>query len=162
MVSGGKVPLRGDFSLDDCYLLRCLLGALAIRAIMLLFVAANNYRKRKPKDPQMWLFVPAGEKRKPEHPQTYWATYRDCWNGFTGVHIDMWLPFVICFAELWAYPILMRTQQFKVIGAWLAIRTAVSWHGWSRHRTSYYRFLLGTVLTLATSYFFLTRHVHMP
>lgn len=73
------------------------------------FVAADNYRKKKPTDPQ-----------------TYWRTYRDCCNGVTARHVDLWLPFVVGFAELCAYPVLMRSQQLQVIGAWLAIRTAGS------------------------------------
>src|SRR5438132_7983068 len=98
------IPLRGEFSLRECYFVWCFLSAVAVRAVVFFFEAADNYRKG---DPQT----------------TYWRTYWDCWNGITGKHVDLWLPFVIGFAELCAYPILIRSQQFQVIGAWLAIRT---------------------------------------
>ena len=142
MISDSTIPLKGEFSLKEHYFLGCILSALVVRAVVFFFLAADNYRKRKAGDPP-----------------TYWSTYWDCWNGISGRHVDLWLPFVIGFAELCAYPILMRSQQFQVIGAWLAIRTAGSWRGWASHRTSYYRFLLGNLLNLAISYLFLATYV---
>jgi len=142
VISESTIPLREQVSLERCYFLWCFLFALAVRAVVFVFLAADNFRKRKATDPQ-----------------TYWRTYWDCWNGITGRHVDLWLPFAIGFAELCAYPVLMRSQQFTAIGAWLAIRTAGSWRGWTSHRTSYYRFLLGNVLNLAISYVVLSKYV---
>ena len=71
-------------------------------------------------------------------------------NGFNKhkEHSDLWIPTAIGFLELVFYPVLIGIGYFVVVGAWIGIKTAGSWMGYSKSRTSFNRFLLFTVLTL--------------
>jgi hypothetical protein len=91
----------------------------------------------------------------------FWHAFWECFKGFGAnkAHADLWLNFFIGFAELAAYPILMKTGFLSTIAAWLALRTAGSWSGWRVSRTSFNRFLFNNICELAIAYFLLTRFV---
>ncbi len=64
---------------------------------------------------------------------------------------DYWFPFIIGIVELLVFPVLMTKGWWTAIAAWIAIKTASSWGGWQKIRTSYNRFLFGNILSLACS-----------
>lgn len=120
------------------YVLLCLLLALVIRVahslVRALAIVKGDYPGSKVQNiPKDWR-------------TGFWW----CLNGFNDhkEHRDLWIPTVLGFLELSIYPILLSLQYYAVIGAWVGIKTAGSWMGYSKSRTSFNRFLLFTVLSL--------------
>lgn len=64
----------------------------------------------------------------------------------------MWIPTAIGFFELAVYPILLTLGNYGIIGAWIGIKTAGGWTGYSQSRTSFNRFLLFNVITLLVAF----------
>ena len=91
----------------------------------------------------------------------WWRRFFIALNGFTGKRheCDFWLPAIIGFCEAAAYPILMRSGELAVIGAWLALKTAPQWRVWAKSSSAFSRFLFGNLVILALSYFWLQRYV---
>jgi hypothetical protein len=74
---------------------------------------------------------------------------------------DYGLPFFLGLLELTAYPYFIATGNLKVIGGWLALKTAARWEGWTKNRSPYQRFLIGNALVIAASVLLATRlHLH--
>ena len=81
---------------------------------------------------------------------------RSWWQGFLSTHEsalvrDYWLPFILGLLELTAYPYFIAKGDWKVIGGWIALKTAAQWGQWSKSRSHYQRFLLGNALVIAAS-----------
>jgi hypothetical protein len=126
------------------YALLCLAAAVGMRLFICL-LKARAIQGGEADQGQRWRFWHA-----------YWVAFR----GFGGGKIeDLWLPLLIGFSELVAYPVLLKTGQLLVIGGWVGIKTAGSWGAWQTSRTSYNRFLVANILNLAISYFWLSRYV---
>lgn len=70
---------------------------------------------------------------------------------------DYWLPAIIGIMEFFFYPILIVSNEWIFISAWLGIKTVVQWKKWPESRTPYNRFLFGNLIVIVLSYFFLTR-----
>jgi len=120
------------------YLSLCLLLALTIR------IAHSSVRA---------LAIVRGDypgSKSQNVPKDFRTGFWWCLNGFNKhkEHSDLWIPTAIGFLELAIYPVLLGIGYFAVIGAWIGIKTAGSWMGYSKSRTSFNRFLLFTVLTL--------------
>lgn len=86
------------------------------------------------------------------------------WVGFSGFSGDIttrdyWLPALIGFAELCAYPPLIMSNQLAVVGGWLALKTAGQWNLWGTSRTAFNRFLVANLLVIGISFFALSRFV---
>jgi hypothetical protein len=138
-----------------CYLLQCVFGTLVLRVIFFTFRAWAVQRGDFPDS------VKEDGRGEPE-PGKGWPFRRafwECFNGFSQskAHADLWLNALIGFAELAAYPVFMKLGYMTAIAGWLAVKTAGSWGGWKVSRTSFNRFLLNNILTLAIAYFWLTR-----
>jgi len=74
------------------------------------------------------------------------------WSNAKDIKInDYWLSFIIGFSELLIYPILMIQDIWTPIGAWIAIKVAVTWGNWQKSRTIYNRFLVGNILSIIGS-----------
>lgn len=131
----------------SCYLLWCVFYTLVLRVIFCGFRAAAMARNEfYAQDPRPWK---------------WWAALLQCNYGFGHKeHADFWLNGLVGLGELLAYPVLLETGYFGVIGAWLGIKTAGSFSGWKHSRTSFNRFLLNIILELAIAYFCLARFVH--
>jgi len=120
------------------YVLLCLLLALVIRVahsfVRALAIIRSDYPGAKPQNTPTDLRT------------GFWW----CLNGFNKhkEHSDLWIPTALGFLELAIYPILLSLQYYAVIGAWVGIKTAGSWMGYSKSRTSFNRFLLFTVITV--------------
>ena len=72
---------------------------------------------------------------------------------------DYWLPAIVGTVELSCYPILMASNNWSFIGVWLGIKTAAIMRSWENTRTPFNRFLLGNILILFFSWFFLSQFV---
>lgn len=134
------------------YLLLCIVGTVALRLISSVFRA--------------WAVQRGDFPDSITEPGKSWSFRRAFWECFKGfgkskAHADFWTNALIGFAELAAYPVLLKMESLTVIGAWLALRTAFSWSGWSISRTSFNRFILINVLELAIAYFGLSRFVQV-
>lgn len=120
------------------YLLFCLLLALIIRLahsfVRALAIVKGDYPDAKTSN----------------IPEDLHTAFLRCLSGFGKhkEHRDLWIPTVLGFLELAIYPILLGIQYYAVIGAWVGIKTAGSWMGYSKSRTSFNRFLLFTVITV--------------
>lgn len=69
------------------------------------------------------------------------------------LHIDdYYLPTLVGLSELFIFPILMNSHKWSYIGSWLLIKTAGQWGMWQKSRTTYNRFLFGSILSLFFSY----------
>lgn len=140
------------------YLLQCGLASLVLRAVIFIFRAWAVTRGDFPDSD-----VEKGRERfqQPGRYWTFWQAFWECFKGFGKhkAHADLWLNFIIGFCEVAAYPVLLRSGFYSIIGGWLLIRAAVAWGGWSISRTSYNRHLLNILLELAVAYFWLQRYI---
>jgi len=133
------------------YMSYCVLTALALRVVQSLLRARAVQKGDFPHaDDDISAVIP-------EFGKAFWY----CFNGFNRYkeHSDLWLQFMIHVFELAAYPVLLVLGQPAVIGAWIGIRTAGGWTGWSVSRTSFLRFLLLSLLILSLSYFWLSQYI---
>jgi hypothetical protein len=136
------------------YLLSVLAAVVVVRVLVGLFKAFaygdgehNSERKEKETDPL------AG--------YGFWRRFAVALSGFHGDRTtrDYWLPGLIGFAELCAFPALIAMGMLEVVGSWLLLKTAGQWSAWGKSRTSFNRFLFGNLLVLAFSYFWLRTFV---
>jgi hypothetical protein len=133
------------------YLLYCVLVTLIVRAILCFFKA---------------LAIGSGEhldgsERTSENETMFLRRFWMAFSGFSGHKNvrDYWLPAIIGFCEAASYPVLIILNQNVIIGGWLAIKTAGQWKVWQSSRTAFNRFLVGNLLVLAFSYFWLLSYL---
>ncbi len=62
-------------------------------------------------------------------------------NPETG-HNDLFYNFILGSIELFIYPILIRTNNLEIIGAWIGFKALAQWGKWKINRIIYNRFLL--------------------
>jgi len=134
------------------YLILCAVAAVGIRVLTsALKVPAIKYGQYS-----QWL------TEDEEDPQQ-WSLCKAWWRAFWpfGKHrlADLGYGFIIGFAEIAAYPVLLHREAFAIIGGWLALKTAGHWGAWKGSRTSVNRFLIANLLNLAVSYFWLLSYV---
>jgi hypothetical protein len=72
-------------------------------------------------------------------------------RGSHGLVPDYWHPFIIGTLELLAYPIILKTGNVNVVGAWLGLKTLAQWKVWGENRVHFNRFLIGNALVLIVS-----------
>jgi hypothetical protein len=135
-----------------CYLISVIVAVVLIRVILVLFkVLAMKDGEHRPDT----------DKPDPITNYSFKNLFRIGFSGFCGnaTTRDYLLPALIGFAELAAYPVLFETNQLSVIGGWLALKTAGQWSVWKTSRTAFNRFLLGNLLTIGLSFFWLSRFV---
>jgi hypothetical protein len=68
-------------------------------------------------------------------------------------------PFILGLLELAAYPVLMVSGGWTVIGAWIGLKTVAQWERWSKERNIFNLFLINNALVVMTSYVFLVQHI---
>lgn len=89
------------------------------------------------------------------------------WKSIGGVgakeknNDDYWHPFILGFLEFISYPILMVTNHWYIIGAWLSFKTLAQWERWSKERKVFNRFLIGNVIVLILSLLWLTSYIKL-
>jgi hypothetical protein len=134
------------------YLLLCAFATVGLRCLFSAFRACAIMRGDFP-----------DSDKEPGKDWHFWQAFWESFKGFSQskAHADLWLNAFIGFFELAAYPILLKTETYSIIGGWLIIRTAGNWGGWSVSRTSYNRYLLNIILELAIAYFWLARYVQV-
>jgi hypothetical protein len=64
---------------------------------------------------------------------------------------DFWFPFLLGWAEIAGFAVLMRTGAWLLIGAWLTFKTLGQWDHWKEHRPAFNRFLIGNAAVLIIS-----------
>lgn len=96
----------------------------------------------------------------PENTKKWAEAFKLCLSGFNQFkeHSDLFIPTFVGFFELMAYPVLLTLGQCTLIGGWILIKTAGSWSGYQKSRTSFNRFLLFNILTLFLAYW-LSRYI---
>ena len=84
---------------------------------------------------------------------SYWHSFRMTMSGFaTDPNMkDYLFTFYLGWIEIAAYPILMRTGNWVIIGAWLTLKVLPQWKHWTEHRPAFNRFLIGNALVLFAS-----------
>ena len=100
----------------------------------------------------------------------YWSTFVTLFRG-SGVPSahkdtpslvpDYWHPFILGSLEMLSYPVLIRTDNLHLVGAWLAFKALAQWKVWSDHRVAFNRFLIGNALVLLCSVLILAPMVHI-
>jgi hypothetical protein len=101
----------------------------------------------------------ASDRDKPTLPKEWWRSW---WQASLSTHEsalvrDYWLPFILGSFELTAYPYFIARGDWKVIGGWIALKTAAQWGQWSRSRSHYQRLLFGNALVIAASVLLATK-----
>ena len=74
---------------------------------------------------------------------------------------DYWYPFVLGVFEFLTYPILIVTENWKFLGAWLAFKTVSQWKHWGDNRPAFNRFLIGNALVVILCVLLLSGFVNM-
>ena len=64
---------------------------------------------------------------------------------------DYWFSFLLGWAEIASFAVLMRTGAWLLIGAWLTFKTLGQWQHWTQHRPAFNRFLIGNAAVLMLS-----------
>lgn len=68
---------------------------------------------------------------------------------------DYWQPFILGMIEILTYPVLLRTDNLHIIGAWIGLKTIAQWKEWSLNRAHFNRFLIGNAMVIIASVLFL-------
>lgn len=71
-------------------------------------------------------------------------------NGVEGG--DYWTPYLLGVIELIAYPLLIATSEWQIIGAWFTLKTVAQYGHWNRSRSTFNRFLIGNALVVIFAY----------
>jgi hypothetical protein len=79
--------------------------------------------------------------------------------GFKDINPDFWYNTLLGVLELLAYPVLIYSQHFDVIGWWFGIKTISQWKVWSEKRFAFNRFLLINAFVLFISFFLAERFI---
>lgn len=66
---------------------------------------------------------------------------------------DLFYNFLLGFFELLIYPILIKSSNIEIIGAWLGFKALAQWGRWNKERLIYNRFLIANLLIVVISYF---------
>ena len=66
---------------------------------------------------------------------------------------DYWQPFVLGVLELVVFPVLMATEHWSYVGAWLGFKTLAQAVRWNEDRGVFNRFLIGSALIILASYY---------
>lgn len=138
------IILKETMLIKPCYIVFVVIATIIIRLILCVFKAFAIQDKEidDKEDNKKWSDYD-------------WATIFKYSFFSKGGHYkidDHYLPAIIGMFELAIFPVLMATNLWKFIGAWIAIKTASSWGGWQKTRTAYNRFLLGNILSLSAAY----------
>jgi len=125
-----------------CYLLLGLIGSLLIRVLSCL-LTATELRIRE------------------AHPffREFWTTFRGGFTTNPRKDDDCWFPFVIGLLEFLSFPVLMVTEHWTFIGAWMGFKGLGQFKRWAEERSVFNRFLICNACVLLWSYFVLRHFV---
>ena len=152
----GRVPdsdklLSARILLPWCYVSLAFLGALAVRVVLAPLYAWEMLVRE-------WR--PCGRQRV----SFFWEKFSESFNG-TRKAIenveggDYWAPYFLGVIELLAYPVLIATSQWSIIGAWFTLKTVAQYKQWSDRRSTFNRFLIGNALVVILAYWIARRCV---
>ncbi len=72
---------------------------------------------------------------------------------------DFWYNTILGTFELLAFPILMKTNSWEAIGAWIGFKAIAQWSTWTKDRLVFNRFLIANVIVLTVSFLILKDHI---
>lgn len=64
---------------------------------------------------------------------------------------DYFHPTFIGTVETFFYPALIAANEWTVIGGWIGLKVAARWKDWIELRSTYNRFLIGNLVSVAVS-----------
>jgi hypothetical protein len=83
------------------------------------------------------------------------------WRSFKGCHppdrddvrskSDYLFPAILGLLELYSYPVLMATDAWTVIGAWMGFKTVAQWKSWGDDRVTFNHYLIGNAIVVLLS-----------
>src|SRR3569623_1149187 len=125
--------LSKTWSIDDpaAYLLAVLVLSVLARGLHALLRAIRLSRILEP-PPPYWLAV--------------WLSFRGVPPKGSSFPADYWYTFVLGSFEMAAYPVLIATHSWTVIGAWIGLKTVAQWSAWNSDRATFNLFLIGNAL----------------
>lgn len=74
---------------------------------------------------------------------------------------DRWQAFFLGLLEILAFPILMKTNNWSFIGAWIGFKVLGNWKVWNEKREVVNRYLVGVGLVLVLSLLIMTDFVSL-
>ncbi len=74
---------------------------------------------------------------------------------------DRWQAFALAVLELNTFPILIKTDNWTFIGAWIGFKVLGHWNVWKEKREVANRFLVGVGLVLIASLLIMTEYVSL-
>lgn len=87
---------------------------------------------------------------------SYWGAVWQCFRGYPDlgfkIHADYWYTFILGFAELAFYPVLIKAAAWTAIGAWVGLKSVAQWKVWADDRATFNLFLIGTVGNLILAF----------
>ncbi|MBI4653542.1 MAG: hypothetical protein HY752_00850 [Nitrospirae bacterium] len=168
-----SISLIGTWKVESHleYIIVAIICALGIRIILSILQSIENSLYRLPiKAPNRLL-------------KAFWYTFRGyppCENNYTQCKDsntpcdknrfkfcqlkfcgDYWQAFALGILELCTFPILMRTENWYFIGAWIGFKVLGNWEGWKKSRQLVNRFLIGTGLILVVSLLIMVDYVSL-
>jgi len=65
---------------------------------------------------------------------------------------DFWYNTMIGTFELFAFPFILKAEQYAFIGAWLGYKVVANWSVWNKNRLKFNSFLIGNLIVVLISY----------
>lgn len=93
--------------------------------------------------------IRACERTEGSYPRTVWILFTG--RRYGRLVPDFWQPFILGMIEIFTYPVLLRTDNIHIIGAWIGLKTLAQWREWSKNRAHFNRFLIGNALVVIAS-----------
>ena len=129
------------------YLLWVLVLSFVIRAAMCLVKAL-----------EMWLRGKSGQFDHALHAPPRPKFWREFWQSMKGygssdsLSNDYWLPSILGTLELLVLPVVMATNNWTFVGAWVGFKALAQARHWIENRSAFNRFVFGTAVLLIFSY----------
>jgi hypothetical protein len=98
---------------------------------------------------------------EPGRSSYYCERWKDAFFGREGGG-NHWSSTALGVLEALSYPVLMVTDNWSFIGAWLGFKTVAQWSVWQNKREAFNRFLIGNLLLLIISLLLLSKFVKDP
>jgi len=141
------IPLLGGWVIDRplCYFVLVVLFGLMIRCV-------SSFQK---------AFEIIASKRGVGFWKQFWAAFRGYRSPFIKLSDDdrwqpsndYWQPFILGVLELMVFPVLIATEHWNYVGAWLGFKTLAQAVRWNEDRGVFNRFLIGSALVILASYY---------
>jgi len=122
-------------------------------AISGLKVLEYSYISLKDADQKMRYFKSRGK----------WGQFGLIFNGFEKIDPfpDFWYNTFLGFLELLAFPLLIRTEQYGIVGAWIGFKSLAQWNAWNKNRYVFNRFLIAHAVIIIICFLWLQNSISL-